>query len=235
MSARARVIPMAMGALALASSHAALPASPADPAFGHFDAPVKSEWALDGRTMALLAPVVFHDTQQNLVWTAPAGSLIDGASIPRPLWSVVGGPYEGLYRDASVPHDYECCVKQHPWRQVHRMFYDAMRARGVGEARAKWMYWAVYQFGPRWPVPGDRAGLPPADLLRQRMRESDARNAMRLIEARPTLGLEQLEQLDATAITRQLQELGVAVTDLLTSKDDPYIENADKAPPCVAR
>jgi hypothetical protein len=30
-----------------------------------------------------------------------------------------------------------------------------MRASRVGEGKAQTMYWAVYQFGPRWSAPGD--------------------------------------------------------------------------------
>jgi hypothetical protein len=33
------------------------------------------------------------------------------------------------------------------------MFYYAMRAGGVSEARAALMYAAVYKFGPRWDEP----------------------------------------------------------------------------------
>jgi hypothetical protein len=175
--------------VALASCATKPPIGPPDKSFGGFDALIRSEWDLDGRTMTLLTPVVFRDLRQGKVWTAPEKSLIDGASIPKFLWSLVGGPYEGQYRDASVTHDYECCVKLRPWRQVHRMFYYAMRARGVGETRALWMYWAVYHLGPRWPLPEQTAGLPAADSVRPRLRQSDARKALQLIEARPTISL----------------------------------------------
>jgi hypothetical protein len=35
------------------------------------------------------------------------------------------------------------------------MFYDACRCGGVSSKKAKVMYWAVYNFGPRWFAPGD--------------------------------------------------------------------------------
>jgi Protein of unknown function (DUF1353) len=35
-------------------------------------------------------------------WTAPGGSVVDGASIPRALWTIVGSAYTGDYRRASV-------------------------------------------------------------------------------------------------------------------------------------
>jgi hypothetical protein len=80
----------------------------------------------------------------------PAGAEIDGASIPKVFWSIVGGPYTGLYRNASVIHDYYCDVRTRPWKEVHRMFYDAMLASGVDKMKAKLMYLAVRFGGPRW-------------------------------------------------------------------------------------
>jgi hypothetical protein len=103
----------------------------------------------DGRLMRLVEPFGFLDTEQKR-WPVPSGAKVDGASIPQPLWSLIGGPFEGKYRDASVVHDYYCDVRTEPWRAVHRVFYNAMRASGVSEPRAKLMYAAVRFAGPRW-------------------------------------------------------------------------------------
>lgn len=96
-----------------------------------------------GRGFAYVAP----DGQR---WNAPAGAIIDGASIPRFAWTYVGGPFEGRYRDASVIHDVACELKARPWQAVHLAFFHAMRARQVPALKAKQMYAAVYHFGPRW-------------------------------------------------------------------------------------
>ncbi len=86
-------------------------------------------------------------------WTAPAGSIIDGASIPQFLWSLVGGPFEGLYVDASIIHDVYCVTRTRTSDQTHDMFYVAMRCSGVGRFRATYMWAAVKAFGPQWAVP----------------------------------------------------------------------------------
>lgn len=99
--------------------------------------------------MLVAAPFEFLDSS-NKRWPVPPGAKVDGASIPRPLWSIIGGPFEGKYRDASVIHDYYCDVRTEPWQLVHRVFYNAMRASGVPKVRAKLMYGAVYHAGPRW-------------------------------------------------------------------------------------
>jgi hypothetical protein len=103
----------------------------------------------DGRKMQLLADYNYTDTNGKL-WKAPKDSIVDGASIPKFLWSFIGGPFEGKYRDASVSHDVECDRKTENWKSVHEMFYEEMRCSGVSEQRAKIMYAAVYHCGPRW-------------------------------------------------------------------------------------
>jgi hypothetical protein len=105
----------------------------------------------DGRQLRLLEDFVYIDPQKK-VWLAPKGSIVDGASIPQVFWSLIGGPLEGPYRNASIPHDVECERKREKWEDVHFMFYQACRCGGLGETQAKVMYWAVYQFGPRWQL-----------------------------------------------------------------------------------
>lgn len=107
----------------------------------------------DGRLGKLLAPIEYiqHAGKR---WPVPAGASLDGASIPRPLWSIIGGPFEGRYRDASIVHDHYCVVKTEPWRMTHRMFFEAMRCSGVNAIRAKVMFYAVHRFGPRWGLNG---------------------------------------------------------------------------------
>jgi hypothetical protein len=39
-----------------------------------------------------------------------------------------------------------------PSSDVHRMFYDACRAGGVREQDAKYLFWAVANFGPSWQI-----------------------------------------------------------------------------------
>lgn len=85
-------------------------------------------------------------------WQAEKGLVTDGASIPWPLWSIVGAPFTGPYRRAAVIHDFYCDRKYRAWEKVHRVFYDAMITGGVDPLKAKLMYYAVWRFGPRWSV-----------------------------------------------------------------------------------
>jgi hypothetical protein len=101
--------------------------------------------------MKLLDDFTYKDPSGKL-WTALKGTKIDGASIPRILWSVIGSPFTGGYRDASVIHDYYCQSKIEPWEATHDMFYYACLAGGVSETKAKTMWSAVYAAGPRWKL-----------------------------------------------------------------------------------
>lgn len=103
----------------------------------------------DGRRVKLIEKYTYVDPSGE-VWEVPAGTIVDGASIPKPFWGLIGGPFEGKYRNASVVHDYYCDEKTRSWKKVHRMFFDAMVEAGVEQRLAKTMYYAVYFFGPRW-------------------------------------------------------------------------------------
>lgn len=143
-----------MLALSTPRTSAAVP-----PQDGQFHGRVVVEWlqteAGPDRDMRLVERFAFRDPSGS-EWSVPVGAVVNGASIPRVLWTLVGSPFVGNYRRASVVHDHFCAVKTRPWQTVHRMFYNAMLAGGVSVSRAKTMYAAVYGEGPRW----DSSGTP---------------------------------------------------------------------------
>lgn len=124
---------------------------PAPGGWGKFSGPVRTEW-IGPRKMKLLEQVQYIEPNGK-VWIAPKDSIVDGASIPRAFWSVIGGPFDGGYRDASVIHDIACDQRHEKWQDAHSMFYRAMRASGVSPRKAKTMFAAVWHYGPKWPTP----------------------------------------------------------------------------------
>jgi Protein of unknown function (DUF1353) len=108
----------------------------------------------DGRNMELISAFSYIDPTGQ-TWNVPAGTKTDGASIPRILW-LTYPPFTGKYRQAAVVHDYYCQLRSHPWKDTHKVFYDAMLTSGVAEKTAKIMYAAVYGFGPRWGTRSDK-------------------------------------------------------------------------------
>jgi Protein of unknown function (DUF1353) len=117
---------------------------------GLFSGEVKTKWNSTNRTMTLLEDFSYTDPNGRL-WLAPKGWVIDGASIPKIAWSFVGGPFDDLYRDASVIHDVYCDQKSRAWESVHKVFFQAMTTSKVPTWKAKVMFAAVFHFGPRWP------------------------------------------------------------------------------------
>jgi uncharacterized protein DUF1353 len=120
--------------------------------WGYYNGEPVTKWNPDGRTMTLLTELRYTDPHGE-VWVAPIGSVVDGASLPRYLWSVMGGPFEGKYRNASVLHDVAYERHNRPWWDCDRMFYNAMRCSGVSAVEAKTMYYALYKFGHHWKFP----------------------------------------------------------------------------------
>jgi hypothetical protein len=127
-------------------------------------------------------------------WVAPKGTLTDGASIPPVFLSMFGSPTDPKFAKAGALHDSYCGIGNErtpyyhtrPWKETHRMFYEALRVSGTPERQAKTLFAAVYMAGPRWlfsraePVVssqgsphdpdvtyeerGDLNGIPEADL-----------------------------------------------------------------------
>lgn len=119
--------------------------------FGHFtDGPLVT-WTADGERVILQEDFTYVDTAHQR-WTTTKGTVSDGASIPRGVWTLVGSPLKGGYVRAALIHDAYCVSRSEPWEEVHAMFYWACRAGGCEKAHAKILYYAVYHFGPRWRI-----------------------------------------------------------------------------------
>jgi hypothetical protein len=132
--------------------------------WGYFSGQPVTRWESDGRTMVLLNELRYTDPYGQ-VWVAPAGSRVDGASIPKVLWSIMGGPFEGKYRKASVLHDVAYEEQRVDPREADLMFYNAMRASGVGAVTAKTMYYALLRAGRHWK---HRQALPAGESQQRR-------------------------------------------------------------------
>jgi len=76
----------------------------------------------------------------------PQWMITDFASTPRPLWSLMGGPW-GKHGNAAVIHDCGYWQQDRSRAACDRLFLDGMRELGVARARARLMYLAVKLFG----------------------------------------------------------------------------------------
>ena len=116
---------------------------------GRFSGKAVVEMLDDGRQVRLLQALSFKDSAGR-IWTAPASSVSDGASIPRSLWTVLGAPFSGNFTRPSIIHDHYVQTRERSWEDTHKMFYEALLASGVSKTKAQIIYAAVVRFGPRW-------------------------------------------------------------------------------------
>ena len=123
--------------------------------WGEFTTTPKLELAPDGREASVIEDFAYVDPRGK-VWIAPKGSIVNGASIPKPFWSIVGGPLDGQYRNASIIHDVACERIVEKWEDVHVNFYEACRCGGVPESKAKMLFGAVYHFCLLYTSPSPR-------------------------------------------------------------------------------
>lgn len=186
-------------------------------AHGEFSGEPTAVWlteVTDDRKMRLVDPFWFLDPDGKR-WSAGAGRTVDGASIPRALWTLVGSPYTGDYRRASIVHDVACDdagddVEKR--RAADRMFFHACRAGGCSTRRSIILYIGV-RIGAALPdVPAwQRADS--FDASRPELRRSDA--ALRLerdFEAIAEGVLRAGESDDPAEIERRTDEAILAVT-----------------------
>lgn len=113
-----------------------------------FSGEPEARWLTEARAdrdMVLLEDFWFIDAKGRR-WDAPKGSQVNGASIPRPLWTLVGSPYTGDYRRATIVHDIACeaAVGDDDLRRTaDRMFFEACREGGCSLWDATVLYVGV--------------------------------------------------------------------------------------------
>lgn len=116
---------------------------------GVFYGTLKLQPTGDGIHMKVLELYSYRD-YYGYILSAQPGFSTDGASIPRPLWSIVGSPFTGKYIGAAVIHDVGCDSHKYTWEVTDKMFYDAMLDLGVTDHLAKLLYYGVRLGGPKW-------------------------------------------------------------------------------------
>ncbi|MDB5906519.1 MAG: hypothetical protein JWP34_633 [Massilia sp.] len=112
---------------------------------GSFSGNPKTEWLCDhgdDRNMCLLEAFWYVDPRGRR-WNAPQGSVTNGASIPRTLWSSIGSPFTGNYRRASIIHDVAIRTAGIVRAEADAMFYFACLAGGCMLMESKLLYAGV--------------------------------------------------------------------------------------------
>ena len=98
-----------------------------------------------GRNMQVVCYDCYYRDPDGRVWLAQVGDIVDGASIPKALWTVYGGPFEGIYRTPSVFHDRACSYYETiaQRREADLMFYRACLCAGCTSEQANVLWLGV--------------------------------------------------------------------------------------------
>jgi hypothetical protein len=160
---------------------------------GEFSGNPKTMWLSDrgdDRDMQVLEDFWFID-QGGRRWEVAAGTVINGASIPRTLWSSVGSPYTGNYRRAALVHDAALARAGVARAEADAMFYSACLAGGCSQLQAKMLYAGV-RLGA-WASNTQLFAMDPASLVPDAYRLPGQQTPRELeIRARYTLIANQL-------------------------------------------
>lgn len=93
-------------------------------------------------TFILVEDYSFKGKISGVDYTIPKGFVSDGASIPRVLWSIFGGPFCPKNLEASVQHDYLIHLNlDSDSRDLQ--FYSTLVSKGTSKWKAKIMYLGV--------------------------------------------------------------------------------------------
>lgn len=112
---------------------------------GQFSGNPRAEWLSEqgaDRAMRMIEPFSFTDPAGRH-WEVPAGMEVDGATIPRTLWSSVGSPFTGDYRRAAILHDAAIRDPRIARIDADAMFYEACLAGGCSVKQAQLLYAGV--------------------------------------------------------------------------------------------
>jgi hypothetical protein len=141
----------------LAFSTGALAAEAEGIDHGSFKGRVVVEWLDDPfvPTMRLVEPFAYQQAKGR-TWEVPGGHVLKGRGMPPLFRDLIGQPFYGGFRKASIVYDHATQEMKQPWDEAQLMFLEASMAEGVNEPEAKAMYMLLRAQGSRWEVPGSR-------------------------------------------------------------------------------
>jgi len=147
-----------MACLASALVIAAAPVTAANGAGqGGFEGRVVVEWLDDAfvPSVRTLEDYGFRQAKGKF-WQVARGQVFDGRGMPPLFYDLVGQPYGGNFRKASIVYESATQRMTEKWDEAQRMFFEAAVAEGVAVPEAKVMYLLLALQGSRWEVPGSR-------------------------------------------------------------------------------
>lgn len=97
----------------------------------------------------ILTDYSYVDSKER-VWTVPSGTVVSGAVMPKLVYSTIGGPWSGSYRNAIVLLEYMVNEQVSDSETVYGVFLEAMQSSGVSNRTSLLLYYAIRSAGPIW-------------------------------------------------------------------------------------
>ena len=113
---------------------------------GYFIGDIEVTFESDGRYVRVDRPFSYV-TSAGVIHTVPTDFRTDGASIPKGLWWLIGGPFSGRYRGPAIVHDRLYFTGEGGKRYADKIFREAMQVSGVSFWKRNILYRAVRWFG----------------------------------------------------------------------------------------
>jgi hypothetical protein len=124
---------------------------------GGFEGRVVVEWLDDPFVPSMRTVEDFGFRQKTgKVWKVARGQVFDARGLPPLFGDLVGPPYAGGFRKASMVYESATQTMTEKWDEAQRMFFEAAVAEGVAPLDAKAMYLVLVLQGSRWELPGSR-------------------------------------------------------------------------------
>ena len=111
-------------------------------------AEVKEKHAVGFIDRGVRKEIAFLDSAGKWWWCYP-GDRIDGASIPRFFWRLIGSPFVGTHRTGTALHDCAYIHRQGTQLACDRMMREVCALCGTNAAKNWAMYRAVRRFGKK--------------------------------------------------------------------------------------
>ena len=105
---------------------------------------LKCDWVQGENRIVLTDILRFFDGDN--IHRIPVEFYSDGASIPRPLWPVIGHPFDEDIRRPAVLHDFKYYSGQDPRREADRLLRVAMHSEGAKWYKS-WTVWSGVRLG----------------------------------------------------------------------------------------
>jgi hypothetical protein len=102
-------------------------------------------------TIRLKEELLFRQTGGE-TWVVPANAIVDGRSMPKLFFSLIGHPFTSGFLKTAIIYDYAVKAKVRRWTDAQRMFVEGVVVEGVPTIEAKAMYMLLHATGSRWAV-----------------------------------------------------------------------------------